>query len=351
MYSKVYLYYFSGTGNAKRVTEWISENCISKSIPVEIIKIEEGIKPHIETTEEKKLIGFLSPTHGFNLPPLVLHFIFAFPKVKNADVFILNTRAGMKLSKLFLPGLSGIALLLAALVLFLKGFRIKGLQPIDLPSNWISLHPGLKQKVVESMYERIRKKVEKFSNKILSGKRVYTGLISLPVDLAISPISIGYYFIGRFMLAKTFVATSKCTACELCVKQCPVQALKMKNNRPYWTYDCESCMRCMNTCPERAIETPHGFVIVLWVILFNIPPIFLTWILNKYAICPCSLTIYHKLAYNAAQVAFMFLTVWITYWILYKFMRFRIIDFVIKYTSFTHYKFWRRYKAPKKDKR
>ena len=349
MYSKVYLYYFSGTGNAKHVTEWFGENCGLSNIPYEITRIEEKTKPNIELSDKKILIGILSPTHGFNIPPLVIDFVFKFPKVKNADVFIANTRAGMKLSKLFLPGLSGIALLLPMLVFFLKGFKIKGLQPFDLPSNWISLHPGLKQKVVDSIYQRIHRKTNKFAQKILNGKRVYTGLISLPIDLAISPISFGYYFIGRFMLAKTFVATSKCTACELCINQCPVKALRMKNKKPYWTYDCESCMRCMNNCPERAIETPHGFVIVLWVILFNLPSILLTWFLNKYDICPCSLTIYHQLAYNIAQISFMFLSVWATYYLLYKFMRFRIIDFIVKYTSFTHYKFWRRYKAPKKS--
>jgi Pyruvate/2-oxoacid:ferredoxin oxidoreductase delta subunit len=348
LYSKVYLYYFSGTGNAKHVTEWIGEQCKSSGTPVEIVKIEEGVKPLIEQTDEKKLIGFLSPTHGFNLPPIVLNFIFRFPRIKYSDVFIINTRAGMKLSKLFLPGLSGVAQLLAALVLFIKGFQIKGLQPIDLPSNWISLHPGLKQRVVDSMYERIKRKTGKFTTKILAGKRVYTGLISLPVDLAISPISAGYYLMGRFMLAKTFLATSKCTSCGLCVKQCPVKALKMKNDRPYWTYNCESCMRCMNNCPTRAIETPHGFITIVWIVIFTVPSFLFSLVLNKYAICSCSLTWYHKLGYNVASLAFMFLFVWFTYWLLYKFMRFRITDFIVKYSSFTYYKFWRRYKAPKK---
>ena len=348
MYSKVYLYYFSGTGNAKRVTEWISENCISQNIPVEITKIEEGTKPQIEGSDSKKLIGFISPTHGFNFPPLVLNFIFSFPKVKNTDVFIANTRAGMKLSKLFLPGLSGIAQLLSALVLFLKGFHIRGLQPIDLPSNWISLHPGLKQKVVNSMHERIKEITIRFSNKILSGKIVYKGLLSLPIDLALLPVSAGYYLVGRFMLAKTFMATSNCTSCGLCVKQCPVKAIKMKDDRPYWTYDCESCMRCMNNCPTRAIETPHGFITLVWIFLFSFPPFIFSWILNKYAICTCSLTWFHKLGYNIASIAFMFLFVWLTYWLIYKFMRFRITNIIIKFTSLTYYKFWRRYKAPKK---
>ena len=348
MYSKVYLYYFSGTGNAKHVTEWIGEHCQSAAIPVEIIKIEDGIKPVIEPTSEKKLVGIISPTHGFNVPPLVLYFMLKFPRVKNADFFMANTRGGLKMYKLFVPGLSGLAQILPALIFFLKGFSVKGLQPVDLPSNWMSLHPGLGPVVISSIYNRIKIKIDRFAQKILNGKRSYIALISLPFDIAIIPVSFGYFLVARFMLAKTFLATSKCTSCGLCVKQCPVKALKMKNDRPYWTFDCESCMRCMNNCPARAIETPHGFITILWIFLLSFPPFVFSWILNKYAICECSLTWYHKLGYNVAEIAFMFLFVWLTYWLLYKFMRFRITDFIVKYTSFTYYKFWRRYKAPKK---
>lgn len=347
MYSKVYLYYFSGTGNAKRVTEWISENVKASNIPVTVTNIENCKKVEIENIEGKKLIGIISPTHGFNVPPLVLYFIFKFPRVKNADFFMANTRAGMKLYKLFMPGLSGLAQILPAIIFFFKGFSVKGLQPVDLPSNWISLHPGLKQKVVSSMYERIKIKIDKFSGKMLSGKRSYIALYSLPIDIAIIPISFGYFLMGRFMLSKTFIATSKCTTCGLCVKQCPVQALKMKDDRPYWTYNCESCMRCMNNCPQRAIETPHGFIILVWIVLLNLPWMILTWIFEKYGRSVMLITWYEELIYNALQITFMFFFAWATYYLLYKFMRFKFVDVLVRYSSLSKYKFWRRYKAPK----
>ena len=118
---------------------------------------------------KKTLISFCSPTHGFNLPPIVLRFIRKFPKVKHTDAFILNTRGGLKLFKFFLPGLSGLAQILPALVLSLKGFRIVGMQPLDLPSNWLILHPGLRKKVVNSIYNRCNQIVNDFASKILSG--------------------------------------------------------------------------------------------------------------------------------------------------------------------------------------
>jgi len=117
---------------------------------------------------DRTLIGFCSPTHGFNSPPILVKFIRKFPYVKNADVFILNTRAGLKLHKLFIPGLSGLAQILPALILKLKGYRIFGMQPLDLPSNWISVHPGLRKKVVNSIYHRCYRIVNSFALKMIS---------------------------------------------------------------------------------------------------------------------------------------------------------------------------------------
>jgi len=68
----------------------------------------------------KTIVGFFSATHGFNLPHSMLKFLVRFNVLKGSDIFIGNTRAGMKLSKLFLPGLSGIALYLPAFMMFLK---------------------------------------------------------------------------------------------------------------------------------------------------------------------------------------------------------------------------------------
>ena len=85
------------------------------------------------------------------MQPIMLKFIINFPKTKNTKAFILNTRGGLKMGKLFLPGLSGVAQIFPAVVLRLKGMKIVGMQPLDLPSNWLLLHPGLKMKVILSI--------------------------------------------------------------------------------------------------------------------------------------------------------------------------------------------------------
>lgn len=97
----------------------------------------------------------------------------------------------------------------------------------------------------------------------------------MPIDLAISPISLGYYFYGRFALTKTFITAYRCNGCRLCKKECPVSAIKIKNNRPFRTRKCESRMHCMSRCyPKQAIQTPHVLVLVIWWLIILIIPMF-----------------------------------------------------------------------------
>ena len=260
MQDSLHIYYFSGTGNSKRVSEWISKIATEKGFVVTCTDISKTARRNIPRPKNNTIIGFCSPTHGFNLPPIMMHFLLFFPRGKN-KVFIVNTRAGMKLSKLFLPGLSGMAQYFSALILLMKGYKIVGMHPVDLPSNWISLHPGLKPKVVESLHLRWKKKTEQFAETILSGKHNYRALYDLVQDLLISPVALLYYLFGRFILAKSFYADASCTNCGLCIRECPVHAIKEIDRRPFWTFRCESCMHCMNHCPSRSIQTGHGYFI------------------------------------------------------------------------------------------
>ncbi len=347
LYTKLIIFYFSGTGNAKKAAQWIIKSASEKGIETELINIDHYKLKNENSFDEKTLIGFCSPTHGFNLPPIMLDFVFHFPKSKGAKVFLLNTRAGMKMYKIFLPGLSGIAQYLPAVMLRLKGYRIVGMQPMDLPSNWISIHPGLRQKVVDSIFNRCKNITLRFADKVLNGKKVYTAFWSLPFDIAIAPISIAYYLLGRFAIAKTFVANQNCNQCGLCVKNCPVKAIKMIDSRPFWTFDCESCMHCMNHCPKRAIETALGFTLILWWTVFSIIPLWGLKIVIEKQILPIHYhSLWSGLIYYFFQTLGALMIIFGAYRLLHFLMKFSFFNKLVIYTSISRFKFWRRYKAP-----
>ena len=349
-YKNIILFYFSGTGNAAFITDQIKQRAIEKGLNTIVINIAD-VKAVFPEIQPDSILGFCSPTHGFNMPPIMLRFIGKMKRnrSKNTCAFVLNTRAGMKLYKLFTPGLSGLALILPAIMLRLKGYRIIGYRPIDMPSNWILLHPGIRSKVVTSIAKRCSRIARKFTDKLISGRKVYRGLISLPIDLAIMPIAMAYYFIGRFMLAKTFIASDKCKHCGLCIKQCPVQAIQEKRGINYWSFSCESCMKCMNSCPERAIETAHGFTFFIWWLILSVLTTFLTNLLLKADSVKNNVNILSEsLIFNLSSIALSFLTVFLAYKILHFLLHYRFFNRIFTYTSFTKYRFWRRYKFKQK---
>ena len=345
-FEKAVIYFFSGTGNAKFASEEIKQNLEQLGLNCYVFNIAKK-DLRVKKPEDATLLGFCYPTHGFNAPPIMLRFLFEFPRGKSR-IFLLNTRAGMKIYKFHTPGLGGMALWLPALIMWLKGYRIFGFRPLDMPSNWISLHPGLREKVVLSIKSNCSKTLKGFSEKISQGKTVLNGLIWMPIDVLVFPLAFGYYFYGRFCLAKTFYANHKCNNCNICIEKCPVHALKSIGGRPYWTYNCESCMQCMNICPHKAIETSHTYTFILWWTAWVVLPVFLPKLMIGAGIITQEFyerhfNIIHYIILYVAGLSFVFLM----YRIAHVFLRNRFLNRVMTLFSLTHFKFWRRYYLPK----
>ncbi len=257
------IYYFSGTGNALNAARWMREEASSRGIDITLEPVDrfDARRVPLPGTGTPFFIGFLYATHGFSLPFYMLRFILGFPRLGRAPAFLVNTFGGTKAGRFHLPGLSGLALILPALVLVCKGYRVRGLLSLNLPSNWITLHPGFNDTASRSLHDHCRKKIARFSNAFFGGKRSYSGLISLPFDLAIIPVALGYNLVGRFWLAKMYLPSRACNGCGICAAKCPVGAIVMKRGRPFWSYRCENCMRCINLCPTRAVDASHVFII------------------------------------------------------------------------------------------
>jgi len=339
--TNIVVYFFSGTGNSRNVAYWISQFAFDRNITIQLLNIAQVNRRKIEAPPADSLIFFISPVHGFNYPPVMLHFIMCFP-LGNNDVVLMNTRAGMKIGNFITPGLSGITFYLASLILKIKGYAIKSWYPIDLPSNWISIHPGLNNNTITFLHLKNKEKVLNYLEALLSGKRNYKAVREIIQDILVSPIAMLYYFAGRFFLAKTYYASRDCNGCDLCIRSCPVKAIKKVDKRPYWTFNCESCMKCMGNCPTKAIETGHGFVlgyIVLYSILVGL-------FINLFS--QFFFEFKNPLITFVVQTGLSLFLLFICHGIMHYALKIKIIERIMVYTSLTKFKFWgRRYKALK----
>ncbi len=163
-------------------------------------------------------------------------------------------------------------------------------------------------------------------------------MVTLPIDIAILPITFMYYIYARFLFAKTMIYTSNCNSCMICVDNCPVNAIKIVKNRPYWTYSCESCMRCVNICPHTSIQTSH----FIFVVILLISSISFNYFFFKYIQLPQLLDF--NLIISIIKMAITLFELFIVYAVIQRFLRIKIINNLFKYTSFSAY--WRRYRAP-----
>jgi Pyruvate/2-oxoacid:ferredoxin oxidoreductase delta subunit len=341
LYSKLTLFYFSGTGNSANVAHWMAAAAEKNNIPFAIFNIAEMDRNSMAPLPDDSLVVFISPVHGFNYPPVMLKFISRFPKGKN-NVVLMDTRAGMLIGKFNLPGISGAAFLFSSLILKLKGYSIAGMKSVDLPSNWISLHPGLNDRTIKYLHAKHKARVIDFGEKVLSGKQIFVHPVEFLVDLLVAPVSMAYYLAGRFFFAKTFYASGDCNNCDICIKNCPVKAIIKIDNRPYWTFRCESCMHCMSQCPKRSIETAHGFMLSFFLVLSVLTALFFKYFDALFFTIPNGFIRF--IVENSLYLG----CIWIFYRINHYLMRFRFFERLMVYTSMTKYKFWgKRYKALK----
>lgn len=332
------IFYFSGTGNSKRVALWFFEFAMNNGASCQIINIAEANQDVLEDITFDSLLVIVSPIHGFNYPKITLDFIRKFPKGKNR-VVLMNTRGSVKVGKFVTPGLTGIAFMLSAIILNRKGYHIIGQIPFDMPSNWISIHPSIRRKSANFIMDKSYFCAKKHFVKLFCDKNNFASRNDIIQDILISPVSLAYYLIGRFFLAKSYYASSKCTNCNICLERCPVKAIKKVDGRPFWTFKCESCMKCMNNCPVDAIETPHG----LWVILIYLTTIFCLYIVSCFLPMFLQSWIIIFLTFSLILIACLR--------ILYRLQHFglmyRTIGKLISFASLTYYKFWGRYKCEK----
>lgn len=332
---KAHVFYFSGTGNARRVALWFSEFAAKSNIDCRLTDITKA-DTHLQEPEVETLIVIISPIHGFNYPKITLDFIRRFPKGEN-KVVLMNTRAGLRIGRFVTPGLTGIAFMVSSFILKQKGYHITGQVPFDMPSNWLSIHPALSDKSVKFLHQKNYARLEKHCQRILSGKPDFASDKDIVQDALISPVALAYYLVGRFALAKSFYASPACDNCGLCIKKCPVKAIENIKSHPFWTSRCESCMKCMNECPKKAIETAHGlFLIVSLAASFASSYLIHHFISND---------IQSGFIKSAVFTSVFMLLLFALYRLQHLLLRIKWIGKLISYSSLTRYRFWGRYKS------
>jgi Pyruvate/2-oxoacid:ferredoxin oxidoreductase delta subunit len=353
VYRDMVLYVMSGTGNTFRLSQWIKEIAEQREVPTAVIMIDAVTSDNQPEAGSDRLFGVLFPAHGLMAPWSMIKFLLRMPRGKGAAAISGATRGGIRLGKVVIPGAVGLGNFMAALILVLKGYRIKGLFSLDMPVNMINLHWGMHPRNAEAILQRARSKVEPVVTRLLDGKRLFAtrnnlweliwgaGLLYL---IPLFPVL--YLLIGRIFMGKLMFSDNRCIGCGLCAKFCPNHGVVMKTvgrqRRPYWTFHCEVCLRCMGFCRQKAIEAGHSWGVILYFI--TAVPV-LSWIAHRFnAFFPTLPAVEHYGLRLFFDFVYIFPALIISYGLFWLLIHIPAVNTFFTYTTLTRY--FRRYHEP-----
>jgi len=346
-YEKLQLFYQSGTGNSYRVAVWMAEAARQSGMSAELIPIHQADLVQDIPDDPHTLTGFVSPTHGFIAPWSMLKFLARLPVRRKVPAFYLATRGCLKFGRMLVQGLAASAVWFSALILVLKGFRLTGVESIDMPSNWMTLHSAQKPESIHIIIDRSKPRVERFISRLLSGRKHWLTLrnvVELIFAIALFPFSIVYLLFGKTFMSKIYFANRNCNSCGICAKNCPQQAIRMtgrKHPKPFWTFRCESCMRCMGFCPQKAIEAHQPYIIIYcFFILLPFLDTLQTWFAGRVPVIPVSFPITFAIVYFLIYLA----AVEIAYLLYFGLTLIPFVNSIMSWTTLTHV--YRRYREP-----
>lgn len=222
--------YFTSTGNSLYAAKQIGGTLIS--IP------QAGKQGNFQFEDDA--IGLVFPVYGLCVPPLVEEFI-AKAVLKTDYLFGILTYgfyAGAALGQLAQLGEK-------------NGLHFSYLNTWKTVENYL---PGFdmakeqrkftetQQKALDAVVEDIRKRrAWQKHNSMLDRFMTWTHKKHYAY-------SCGQGLTGQYQI------TESCRGCKICAQVCPMDNIRIENNRPAFANQCISCLACTQNCPENAIR-------------------------------------------------------------------------------------------------
>lgn len=244
---KVLVVYFSGTGGVKRIANGFEEILMKRNI--EVIKHSMDVSDfnnykdqYNQIVNEVNLIVVLYPVYAFGAPRPVDIWVKNLPKANKLPVVIISVSGGGEIW----PNTS-------CRVRTIKGIESKGYDIIYekmmvMPANMLC---KVNDDLAMHLINAIPVNVNKILDEVFSGKRRRSRFkISTRVLMPITNIEKNSS--GKF--SKELRVEESCTGCGLCVANCPMGNIELKDDKPIFNNNCIVCLRCYYSCPNKSIH-------------------------------------------------------------------------------------------------
>lgn len=230
------IFYFSATGNSLQIARNIAEeleNCVIQSMSAYI--------PNKPVGGLGESIGFIFPVYFNGLPRLVKCFVEKLAITSNTYCFAIADSGGTRSNSLGMIND----------ILIPKGVRLSFADEIKMPGNYIISHNSPRPAEVERLITDASIRTKRIARAIFNRE---IQPVKQKAKLWSKAINHTFLYKNAHKLDDKFTVTNKCAGCGLCAKVCPVNNIKIENQRPCWHHICEQCLACIHWCPCEAIE-------------------------------------------------------------------------------------------------
>jgi len=242
--------YFSGTGNTKYIADLFSQKMNAKCVSV------ENDIDFVTTINGHETIAFCYPIYNSRVPRIMRTFVHNhMENLIGKKVIILITQQAFSgdgarvFTDLFEEG--------AIEVIYAEHFNMQQNMG-NIPIFWTLFKPTEHSK--QKYIEKANKKMNVVCNNIKKGivkKRGFSKVSKFLGYFQGKPWQKNPKDIKPVRLEKKLMNDVRihqdCTACNLCIKICPMKNLTNHEGQIQHLNNCTVCYRCVNKCPKKAI--------------------------------------------------------------------------------------------------
>lgn len=232
MSRKIDVICFSGTGNTAYVVDVIIQVLEENGFE---ICVKSNLAPYVPEVNTSLLLAF--PANSQSVSPYIWKYFRSLPNNRGTKVYVVFT-------------LNESAVILSPLkkLLLRKGYIPEGAVEISMPNNMAYANDQSLNRMESAVSQAKTYALGIAGNSVTWEERCRgSALVSWLTRKTVLPwVSV------RFLL-KLETDANKCTRCGACVRECPVQNIRI-TDLPIHDTRCEFCMHCSAVCKHDAIH-------------------------------------------------------------------------------------------------
>lgn len=262
------IFYFSGTGNSLIAAKKIAEGIEGTLEPIVKYQKENFVRV------DENVIGIVFPVYLAQIcgiPEIVIDFFSKLEFCEHKYYFVVCTYGGYAIPNAF-PTIK-------RCIKIAKSYhgKIDGRFYVRFPMNNMDYDhiPVPIERETTKILAEAEKKLELIIRRIKNKKKgniisqhITNFTFGRLLSLAKSPIMksmtkyayepehshLTYHQLVHLSDKSITYYDNKCIGCGICERVCPVNNIKIENEKPIWLHKCEMCFACDEWCPQKAIH-------------------------------------------------------------------------------------------------